>query len=76
MISVLKFCCIFILQGSNLLERKKKNKNTEISGKSRLTENLETLLNFFGNSLILKDASIDANLLLPAKYLTFVMVCL
>ena len=36
--------------------RKKKNKNTEISEKSRLIENLETLLNLFGNFLILKDA--------------------
>ena len=30
--------------------RKKKNKSTEISEKSRLIENLETLLNLFGNS--------------------------
>ena len=32
----------------------RKKKKTE---KSRLIENLETLLNLFGNSLILKDAS-------------------
>ena len=38
--------------------RKKENKNTEISEKSRLMENLETL-NLFGNSLMLKDASKD-----------------
>ena len=36
--------------------RNKKNKNTEISEKSRLIENLETLLNLFGKLLILKDA--------------------
>ena len=33
--------------------------NTEISQNSWLIENLETLLNLFGKSLILKDASKD-----------------